>query len=625
MSNTSGIYGGSDDPCILGYTNGTYPNGTLGQGNWKRLGIYTPSPLEKAQCQAPNDPWAKSPRYAWWTNYYILVALAVIGLCNAIKRFDGLNRVVGIPSVICFNRRVSACARLVSYPQTGRFLGALPAAGPGFLLLGFLLFSNIICFSRRPYYRPPNYGTSVLGLRANWVAAGMIPWVVAFGARRNIVAYLCGVSHQRVMTIHKYSPWILLYWSIIHTWTNIIRVNRQEPWWYTWKHNALYRNGFPPLAALVWLCVMSLGPIRGRFYETFYIFHMIAAMIFVIWLYIHTENYLNSFAYIHATVILWGIAILWRVLAILINHGLIIKGFSRASLESLPGGAFSIRILVPPSYRWQPGSHLYLRFLTVRPWETHPFTITSVPRHSLYSFLNPSNPVRQHDESTKRSLNQSIGLERLKDGSEEKNELRFLIQPKTGLTKQLYQLSKRDGASNIRLACVLDGPYSGFVDSVRACDTLVMIAGGSGMAGLIPLILAVEGKMKVEVHWATRYPSAVDQWFEDGWSKNVNVQVYVTSVEKEDKEIKVEAYGQDEMYNHDHKQNEIREVCEAGRTRRFLNEVKKTAEFNESKRYGFHNGRPDVKLIVNNCVEHHQGRVGVIAYKVATKGYSQAC
>ncbi|PLW23488.1 hypothetical protein PCANC_17351 [Puccinia coronata f. sp. avenae] len=71
-NNLTGIYGGSDDPCILGYTNGTYPNGTLGQGNWRRYGVYMPSVEEKAACQAPNDPWIWTQYYGWWTTAFIL-------------------------------------------------------------------------------------------------------------------------------------------------------------------------------------------------------------------------------------------------------------------------------------------------------------------------------------------------------------------------------------------------------------------------------------------------------------------------------------------------------------------------------------------------------------------------
>lgn len=74
---------------------------------------------------------------------------------------------------------------------------------------------------------------------------------------------LSGISLNRMMTMHKYAPWICLYMSGVHTWSMIIKANRQQPWWYTWATDEFYRNGFIPLAALAWLCFMSLSPFRS--------------------------------------------------------------------------------------------------------------------------------------------------------------------------------------------------------------------------------------------------------------------------------------------------------------------------------------------------------------------------
>lgn len=620
----TGKYGGSDDPCILGYTNGVYPNGTLGKGNWQRFKYY-PTELEKAICQAPNDPWIDSPRYAWWTHYYILAALVAIAVVNAIKRLHSLNRTVGLPSVISFNPKISAYARLISYPQSNWFNGIIPATGPSILLFLFLLFTNLICFIPRPYYRPPNYGSSVLGLRTEWVATAMMPWIYALSSRRNVISYLTGVSYQRVMTIHKYSPWICLYYSIIHTWTNIIRANRQQPWWYTWQNNALYRNGFPPLVALAWLCVMSLAPIRARFYETFYFFHMVAAMIFLIWMYWHTEAYLNSFQYLHATAGIWGVGIAWRILSILANQGFILKGFPRAELEALPGDVFSMKISVPPTYRWKAGSHVFLRFLTVRPWETHPFTIASIPTSSSYSYSKKGKASEKEVLSTSVSVTGTQVDSQNEDQSNLKNnEMYFLVQPHSGLTKKLYQLiSKRKGKPNLKLPCIIDGPYSGFIDSLKSCDNLILISGGTGISALIPLILDINHhhhhhhSIQIEVHWATRDKEVIETWFTDqDWIEKVKLNVYLTKtfdsispLKEKEKVIQSQSESQlQEPSRVDQLEEGILPVVQPVLSNQDLT----LCSDEKSTRYCVKRERPDLEAIIEHTTNQYHGRVGVV-------------
>lgn len=38
----------------------------------------------------------------------------------------------------------------------------LPTTGTLLVSLGLLVFGNVVCFAIRPYYRPPNFGSSPL-------------------------------------------------------------------------------------------------------------------------------------------------------------------------------------------------------------------------------------------------------------------------------------------------------------------------------------------------------------------------------------------------------------------------------------------------------------------------------
>lgn len=176
----------------------------------------------------------------------------------------------------------------------------------------------------------------------------------------------------------------------------------------------------------------------------------------------------------------------------------------------------------------------------------------------------------------------------------------FLIQPKSGLTKRLYNYSQRGG---VQVACILDGPYSGFADAVRACDTLVMIAGGSGMSGLVPLVLDVQGRMKVEIHWAIRDKAAAENWFDKGWSETAQVHIYVTGVGQSKKVDEPEAQlGQAE---------EKLTPDSSLKTEPLTTTLLQPQQEGATPKYSVRNGRPDLESIVMNSV-HNRGRVGVI-------------
>ncbi|PLW37983.1 hypothetical protein PCANC_21316 [Puccinia coronata f. sp. avenae] len=598
-NNLTGIYGGSDDPCILGYTNGTYPNGTLGQGNWRRYGVYMPSVEEKAACQAPNDPWIWTQYYGWWTTAFILVGVVAVSLVNGIKRLHNLNRIMRLPSVIYHPPKLSALFRMGSYPPMRVFRVHLPPLGPSIFLFGFLTYSTLVCFLRRPYYRPPHYGGSPLGIRAEWVATAMTPWLYATATKRNFLVYFTGVSFQRIMDFHKWAPWICLYMSILHTWTMIIRIERQQPWSYTITHNKLYWNGFPPLLALGWLCVMSLGPIRARFYESFFIFHMIAALVFLVWMYIHLENVLDSWQYMHAATVLWAAGILWRLVAYILDNGWFSR-VPRATIEALPSNAVRLRIPVPGSRQWSAGSYVYLRFLSIKPWESHPFTISSLP-------VTPGN------------------------GEEGKNEMVFVLRPQEGLTARLKSLANRPAVPPVR-ACLIDGPYGGFMDSLRACDTVLLVAGGTGLAALISIAQSLQrcGPMRgmsccssLEIHWAIR-DSACIEWFREQLIELENVKIYITNENQPDRSNPGKEKDHAGIENNEvelEKQNEGLEQQDSALEKQDTAlEKQDSALEKQDKKHGSipslqaqtQYSRPDLHQVIKQAASQYAGRIGVM-------------
>jgi hypothetical protein len=83
---------------------------------------------------------------------------------------------------------------------------------------------------------------------------------------------------------------VLVILSAIHTIALTVRVQRQQPWSYTWTTNVFYPSGIGALVPLFVLCVFSLPFIRRRWYEAFFLVHFIAAIFFLYWMTNHGIN-----------------------------------------------------------------------------------------------------------------------------------------------------------------------------------------------------------------------------------------------------------------------------------------------------------------------------------------------
>lgn len=124
----------------------------------------------------------------------------------------------------------------------------------------------------------------------------------------------------------------------------------------------------------------------------------------------------------------------------------------RATLNLLPDGSVRVSVPVSPfaTTPWQPGQHIFLRFLAfgTHAITAHPFTICSLP---------------------------------------ESGEMIFFVRPRGGITARLAAFAAKKPNSSVRV--LLDGPYGGMQNRrLSMFDKNILIAGGSGAGFLLPLI-----------------------------------------------------------------------------------------------------------------------------------------
>jgi ferric-chelate reductase len=146
----------------------------------------------------------------------------------------------------------------------------------------------------------------------------------------------------------------------------------------------------------------------------------------------------------------------------------------KATPELLAPNLVRLRVHRPAHFSWQPGQSAYLILPNVSktPLEMHPFTIASIDTASQ------GQDVLVQTEDVLEAADVFMPV------FDYWKELIFLIDVREGFTNQLALAAQRGTPVTV----LVDGPYGDIVD-LRGDDTVVLLAGGTGVAYTLPLFL----------------------------------------------------------------------------------------------------------------------------------------
>ncbi|THC99233.1 hypothetical protein EYZ11_001321 [Aspergillus tanneri] len=400
--------------------------------------------LTPEQCAYRRGHW----RY--WYEADHVYALNTVYFLIAFIAFFTLRHLLSYPPLQRHKRnnpiqRAISTVRSISYrslqPGTPS-LGVLLVLGVGFLF--FLLLTLV----PQPYYWPRNasYGNSPpIATRTGWMALALLPFVLALSTKANLVSALTGISHDRLQVFHHWTSYAMFVLALVHTFPFIIFHIRKGDMVHQWRSSVTYWTGVVALIFQTYLTVMSLPAFRRRYYEFFKATHLLAALVFVLFFFLHCDFRLSSWDYFIATGALYLFS-----LAVAGIRTTLIHGRHRAQIDRLPCGL--LRITIPTVVvSWTPGQHIFLRFCTpqlgLHCLTAHPFTISSLT----------------HDPVVTGTPAQMI----------------FYLKPQTGITARLDRLAQQ--SPGFHTTVLLEGPYGGIPDTTGSSfDTVLVIAGGSG-------------------------------------------------------------------------------------------------------------------------------------------------
>lgn len=119
-------------------------------------------------------------------------------------------------------------------------------------------------------------------------------------------------------------------------------------------------TGIGAYVPLFWLVFSSFAPIRNWSYEFWVVQHIGSAVLFLGFMFHHTQAWLYSWNYLYATIAVWFASCVARIVFTWTSTG--VKPV-KAEAYVLAGDI--VKLDIPSLSRWTPGAHVFVRFPTI--------------------------------------------------------------------------------------------------------------------------------------------------------------------------------------------------------------------------------------------------------------------
>lgn len=361
---------------------------------------------------------------------------------------------------------VTAVARESTYlqytPIRSSFWVRIPPVGTVLLLLAYLGFVLALEFINNDV-SGAQYWTG-LGVRAAWLAVAQVPLLILLAGKNNLIGCVTGISYERLNVLHRWVSRVLLLLATLHFGYQSYGWNKYGIMQLEWSTDDCPPTGIAAYAILLWMNLSTLAPIRNWHYEFFVVQHILTFFGFIVAVAYHIPSTaLYARVYIYIPIALYIIDRIIRSTRWISNN----TKPGRATLETVGEGVTKVRIHSSRITKWRPGAHVLLSIPNFGKAQSHPATIVSTP-------------------------------------SSHSNDLVFILKGHKGFTKRIYDSSSPVTSTTALLdqdekpSCpslsgdhlaLIDGPYGGTPADFAAFDTVVLLAGSTGVTFTLPILL----------------------------------------------------------------------------------------------------------------------------------------
>ncbi|KAK1772225.1 hypothetical protein QBC33DRAFT_582675 [Phialemonium atrogriseum] len=362
----------------------------------------------------------------------------------------------------------------------------LPSNRVSFLVAGFLGLNVFFHLYQVPL-EPKNL--FAFADRAGLIFVVNLPILYLLAAKNQPLKLMTGCSYEVLNIFHRRVGELLCFEAFVHLAGMIIWQLYLEPDWLRiqpfkeYLLEPIILLGLGAFAAYELLYFTSLGSFRQRWYELFLASHVvlqIVALVFL-WLHFHTSRPYVTFSLVIFLVdrLVWRLSL--KSMTTIADVTVLEDGETlMLSVDwDIPSPPSSSRLFATWQHNiragWSPTDHVFLTVPALGRTHTlqaHPFTIASAAP-PIPSWTDASPPSQDAPPLHAR--------------------LDLLIRTHKGFTADLLRHVHTHHPRETPLSVRLDGPYGSrtALDLLRASDTALLVAGGSGIAVTLPLASAL--------------------------------------------------------------------------------------------------------------------------------------
>jgi ferric-chelate reductase len=381
---------------------------------------------------------------------------------------------------------VTAILRESSYPQwtplRSAFWLKVPSLGTILVLLAYLAFILALEFVNNDIQGGQHY--TALAIRAAWLAIAQVPLLILLAGKNNLIGLVTGVSYERLNVFHRWIARGMLLLATLHFGYQNYGWSQYGLRQLEWSTDTCPPTGIAAYALLLWINLSTIAPFRHLSYEFFVIQHMLTFFGFIVAIMMHLPSTaLYSRVYIYIPIALYLVDRIVRS----VRWGANNFRPGRATLLAVDdGGVTKIRIRNTQIKKWTPGAFVLLSIPRFGFAQSHPATIASIPssHDGDLVFL-----LKSHGGFTKRILDSCSSISLSQDTKKRAESTSKTPSP------QPEQKAYR---------AFIDGPYGASHANFASFDTVVLVAGSTGITFILPLLLdiahhAAELKQKLPV------------------------------------------------------------------------------------------------------------------------------
>lgn len=332
----------------------------------------------------------------------------------------------------------------------------VPPLGHIYIITAYFAFILALVFINNNV--PGAQHFQALSIRAGWLAAAQVPLLVLTSSKTSLIGFLVNSSVERLNVYHRWVSRGLLLLASLHFGLQSHAWNLYGLMALEWQTDACPPTGMAAFALLLWMNLTSLAPLRFFSYKLFVVQHLLTYFGFTVAIVYHLYGTSSPYStnYIYISIGLYLVGQLIRF----VRTAVVNIRPSRATLTPLEGDATKIRVSSRQIKSWRAGSYVRLFMPRFNIVQGHPATILSTPS--------------SHD-----------------------GDLVFILRSCGGFTKRLLKAAQVENHQPAHLT-LIDGPYPSPHADFACFDTLVLIAGSTGVTFTLSVLLDIAQRAKTQ-------------------------------------------------------------------------------------------------------------------------------